>query len=76
MSQQKYASNVVEKCLTFGTPKERQVLINEILGSTDENEPLQVLTDAFSTFNYSKKSNRYGYNCVKTKPCCNLIGRL
>lgn len=42
MSQQKFASNVVEKCLTFGGPEERQVLVNEMLGSTDENEPLQV----------------------------------
>lgn len=43
MSQQKFASNVVEKCLTYGGPEERQLLVNEILGSTDENEPLQVL---------------------------------
>jgi len=42
MSQQKFASNVIEKCLTFGTPTERQVLVNEMLGSTYENEPLQV----------------------------------
>lgn len=42
MSQQKFASNVIEKCLTFGTPVERQILVNEMLGSTDENEPLQV----------------------------------
>lgn len=42
MSQQKFASNVVEKCLTFGSPSERQILVNEMLGSTDENEPLQV----------------------------------
>jgi len=42
MSQQKFASNVVEKCLTFGGPDERQILVNEMLGSTDENEPLQV----------------------------------
>lgn len=42
MSQQKFASNVVEKCLTFGSPEERQFLVNEMLGSTDENEPLQV----------------------------------
>lgn len=42
MSQQKFASNVVEKCLTFGGPTERAVLINEMLGTTDENEPLQV----------------------------------
>lgn len=42
MSQQKFASNVVEKCLTFGSPDERQLLVNEMLGNTDENEPLQV----------------------------------
>ena len=42
MSQQKFASNVIEKCLTFGGPQERKVLIDEMLGSTDENEPLQV----------------------------------
>lgn len=42
MSQQKFASNVIEKCLTFGTPVERQTLVNEMLGSIDENEPLQV----------------------------------
>lgn len=42
MSQQKFASNVVEKCLSFGGPTERQLLVNEMLGSTDENEPLQV----------------------------------
>lgn len=42
MSQQKFASNVVEKCLTFGGPAERELLVNEMLGTTDENEPLQV----------------------------------
>ena len=40
MSQQKFASNVIEKCLQFGGPTERQILISEMLGSTDENEPL------------------------------------
>lgn len=42
MSQQKFASNVIEKCLQFGGPAEKQILIGEMLGSTDENEPLQV----------------------------------
>lgn len=42
MSQQKFASNVVEKCLTFGGPVERRFLVSEMLGTTDENEPLQV----------------------------------
>ncbi|RWW49060.1 hypothetical protein BHE74_00044822 [Ensete ventricosum] len=54
MSQQKYASNVVEKCLTYGTPEERQLLINEILGSTDENEPLQVHLNALKRYTYGK----------------------
>lgn len=52
MSQQKFASNVVEKCLTFGGPEERQLLVNEMLGSTDENEPLQVMMISFSSPSY------------------------
>ncbi|XP_039041612.1 pumilio homolog 3-like [Hibiscus syriacus] len=51
MSQQKFASNVVEKCLTFGGPAERQLLVNEMLGSTDENEPLQaMMKDQFANY--------------------------
>lgn len=42
MSQQKFASNVVEKCFVFCSPEERHVLINEILGDNEDNEPLQV----------------------------------
>ncbi|KAF8396804.1 hypothetical protein HHK36_018437 [Tetracentron sinense] len=51
MSQQKFASNVVEKCLSFGGPAERQILVNEMLGSTDENEPLQaMMKDQFANY--------------------------
>ncbi|KAL5569371.1 hypothetical protein UlMin_025946 [Ulmus minor] len=51
MSQQKFASNVVEKCLTFGSPEERQLLVDEMLGTTDENEPLQVMMkDPFGNY--------------------------
>ncbi|KAK1428276.1 hypothetical protein QVD17_17106 [Tagetes erecta] len=51
MSQQNFASNVVEKCLTFGTPEERQILVTEMLGTTDENEPLQVMMkDQFANY--------------------------
>ncbi|KAH9301707.1 hypothetical protein KI387_013290, partial [Taxus chinensis] len=51
MSQQKFASNVVEKCLVFGGPVERQILISEMLGSTDENEPLQaMMKDQFANY--------------------------
>ncbi|KAL6999139.1 hypothetical protein U1Q18_000300 [Sarracenia purpurea var. burkii] len=50
MSQQKFASNIVEKCLTFGGP-ERQLLVNEMFGSTDENEPLQaMMKDQFANY--------------------------
>jgi hypothetical protein len=42
MSQQKFASNVIEKCLAFGNPVERQLLIGEMLGTTDETEHLEV----------------------------------
>ncbi|KAJ8511452.1 hypothetical protein OPV22_001886 [Ensete ventricosum] len=51
MSLQKFASNVVEKCLTFGSLEERQILVNEMLGSTDENEPLQaMMKDQFGNY--------------------------
>ncbi|WCJ19654.1 pumilio 1 [Euphorbia peplus] len=51
MSQQKFASNVIEKCLTFGTAAERQALVDEMLGTTDENEPLQVMMkDQFANY--------------------------
>ncbi|KAI3933403.1 hypothetical protein MKW98_006762 [Papaver atlanticum] len=51
MSQQKFASNVVEKCLTFAGPEERQVLVKEMLGSTEENEPLQaMMKDQFGNY--------------------------
>ncbi|XP_047313825.1 pumilio homolog 1-like [Impatiens glandulifera] len=51
MSQQKFASNVVEKCLLFGDPSQRQLLVNEMLGTTDENEPLQaMMKDQFANY--------------------------
>ena len=33
LSKQKFASNVIEKCLAFGTPEERDSLIGEIISS-------------------------------------------
>eukprot|EP00249_Psilotum_nudum_P021886 c28290_g2_i2 orf=922-4299(-) len=51
MSQHKFASNVVEKCLEFGGLAERQILINEMLGHTDDNEPLQaMMKDQFANY--------------------------
>ena len=42
MSQQKYASNVVEKCLYYGNAEEREILVNEMLVYTEDYDPLQV----------------------------------
>jgi hypothetical protein len=39
MIQQKFASNDVEKCLSFDFLDGRQILIDEMVGATDENEP-------------------------------------
>ncbi|XP_047330996.1 pumilio homolog 3-like [Impatiens glandulifera] len=51
MSQQKFASNVVEKCLKHASPSEHRLLVNQILGSTDENEPLQaMIKDQFGNY--------------------------
>ncbi|CAO2817110.1 unnamed protein product [Amaranthus hypochondriacus] len=51
MSQQKFASNVIEKCLAFGDTTERRDMVNEMLGATDDNEPLQVMMkDQFANY--------------------------
>lgn len=42
MSQHKYASNVVEKCLEHGDATERELLIDEILVQSEENDNLLV----------------------------------
>lgn len=35
MSQHKFASNVVEKCLTYGSPSQRQAMLDEVLQEAD-----------------------------------------
>jgi pumilio RNA-binding family len=42
-SQHKFASNVVERCLQFGGPEGRQLIINKMLGSTAEADALQAM---------------------------------
>lgn len=42
MSQHKYASNVVEKCLEHGNSAERDLLVEEIIGQSDANDTLLV----------------------------------
>lgn len=42
LSQHKYASNVVEKCLEHGDAADRELLIQEIIGESGENDNLLV----------------------------------
>jgi hypothetical protein len=44
MSKHKFASNVVEKCVTFGTKQDRQLLIDEVITvKADGTSPLVVM---------------------------------
>lgn len=42
MSQHKFASNVIEKCLEYGNATEKELLIEEIVGQTEGNDNLLV----------------------------------
>lgn len=42
MSQHKYASNVIEKCLEHGSTAEQELLIDEILNQPEESGSLLV----------------------------------
>jgi len=69
MSQQKFASNVIEKCLAFGDVTERRTMVNEMLGSTDENEPLQVhllLYLLVSMYMFSTVAFIFNDKCLRT----------
>ncbi|XP_010545492.1 PREDICTED: pumilio homolog 5 [Tarenaya hassleriana] len=51
MSQHKYASNVVEKCLEYADNAEREVLIEEIMGKSEEdNHLLAMMKDQFANY--------------------------
>lgn len=52
MSQHKYASNVVEKCLEYGNTSERELLIEEILGQSEEKDHLLVGLDLVCIINH------------------------
>ncbi|XP_021723447.1 pumilio homolog 6, chloroplastic-like [Chenopodium quinoa] len=43
MSQHKFASNVVEKCLEYGDPASRELLIAEVIGQNEGNDNLLVM---------------------------------
>lgn len=61
LSQHKFASNVVEKCLEYGGPAERELLIGEIVGHNEGNDNLLVSRSDFLILLYRGKIN---YPCV------------
>ncbi|KAJ8535755.1 hypothetical protein K7X08_034156 [Anisodus acutangulus] len=51
LSQHKYASNVVEKCLGYGDSAERELLIEEILAESEGNDSLlTMMKDQFANY--------------------------
>ncbi|XP_058068357.1 pumilio homolog 5-like isoform X3 [Magnolia sinica] len=51
MSQHKFASNVIEKCLEHGDSTERELLIEEIVGQTEGNDNLlTMMKDQFANY--------------------------
>ncbi|KAM3287532.1 pumilio 5 [Capsicum chacoense] len=51
LSQHKYASNVVEKCLEYGDSAEREILIEEILEESEGNDCLlTMMKDQFANY--------------------------
>ncbi|KAK0598022.1 hypothetical protein LWI29_030816 [Acer saccharum] len=51
MSQHKYASNVVKKYLEYCNTAERELLIEEIIGQTEENDNLlSMMKDQFANY--------------------------
>jgi len=57
LSQHKFASNVVEKCLEYGDASEREVLIAEIIAHDEQNDNLLVSSNFVILLqaNYSSK---------------------
>lgn len=52
LSQHKYASNVVEKCLEYGDSAERELLIEEILAESEGNDCLLVRRSELSCLQF------------------------
>uniref|UniRef100_A0A6N2LN22 PUM-HD domain-containing protein n=1 Tax=Salix viminalis TaxID=40686 RepID=A0A6N2LN22_SALVM len=51
MSQHKYASNVVEKCLKHADAAQRELMIGEIIGQSEENDNLlMMMKDQFANY--------------------------
>jgi len=50
MSQHKFASNVIEKCIQFGAPKERQMIIEELVPRGDIAILLIMMKDQYANY--------------------------
>ncbi|KAJ4962183.1 hypothetical protein NE237_022122 [Protea cynaroides] len=51
MSQHKFASNVIEKCLEYGDANERELLIGEVVGQTEGNDNLlAMMKDQYANY--------------------------
>ena len=46
LSNHKFASNVVEKCLEYGSEKDRKEIIDEFMEFVDEDEASQTMNGA------------------------------
>jgi pumilio RNA-binding family len=65
MSQHKFASNVVERCLQHGGQQGRQMIINEMLGQTEEADSLQaMMKDQYANYVVQKVHHRSCSNNV------------
>ncbi|CAI2357159.1 unnamed protein product [Caenorhabditis sp. 36 PRJEB53466] len=51
-AQHKFASNVIEKCLSFGTADERNTIIDKVCGDPNDPSPplLQMMKDPFANY--------------------------
>ncbi|PQP99292.1 pumilio homolog 5 isoform X1 [Prunus yedoensis var. nudiflora] len=69
LSQHKYASNVVEKCLEHGDVAERELLIEEIIGQMEENDSLlPMMKDQFANYVVQKLFGLNSYLVKMAKP--------
>ncbi|XP_071724756.1 pumilio homolog 6, chloroplastic-like [Rutidosis leptorrhynchoides] len=51
LSQHKFASNVIEKCLAYGGSAERDIIIREVIGQNDgEDNLLTMMKDQFANY--------------------------
>lgn len=63
LSQHKFASNVVEKCLEYCDATERELLITEIVGQDEQNDNLLVSLNLASLITFTS-GNMFIYCCT------------